>query len=61
MDTFQEIQFQLFILYFKHKLQKLEDRNINNTIISNFLKLINSVTEQNTPEKIKKLRRRFLK
>jgi len=61
MESIQDVQFQLFILYFKCKLRKLKECNINNANICNFLKLLNDITDVNTPIKIKKLSKRFLK
>jgi len=61
MESSQEIQFHLFILYFKCKLRKLTESNINNPRICNFLKIVSDISEENTPMKIKKLCRRFLK
>jgi hypothetical protein len=61
MEREQDICFHLFILYFRHKIQKLTEKNISNVNISIFLNLINEITEQNTPLKIRKLHKRFLK
>jgi hypothetical protein len=61
MESIQEIHFQLFILYFKSKLQRLAEYNNNNQKICNFLKLVSDITEENTPTRIKKLSKRFLK
>lgn len=61
MNYLKEIQFTLFVLYFRNKLNKLIESNQSNLEITMFLHAILLRCNENTPERIINLEKRFLK
>lgn len=61
MTYLSELQFNLFVIYFRYKLSKLIERNQNNLQITMFLHSILLRCNENTPERIINLEKRFLK
>lgn len=61
MNYLNEIQFNLFVLYFRYKLNKLMESNQNNLQITMFLHGISLRCNDSTPQRIINLEKRFLK
>jgi hypothetical protein len=57
----EDIQYTLFIVYFRHKMQKISFNNQRNENIKELINKINILLDENTPEKIFKLEKRMLK
>lgn len=57
----EDIQYTLFIVYFRCKMQKISFNNRQNENIKELINKINMLLDENTPEKIFKLEKRMLK
>lgn len=61
MNSIEDYQFDLFLLYFHYKISKLSTKNSKNEKILGFLNAVSNLAETFTPRKIQLLEKRFLK
>lgn len=61
MGFFEDVQFNLFIIYFRYKINKFIELNQNSSQIVFFLKNVLQHSNTFTPEKLLMLEKRFQK